>query len=69
MVVVEKARTELKDNENEAADEAVGLSVCLRSEVLRSLRHYLREQSGKDVTPSIAWRRQVWREEALDDLP
>ena len=42
---VEKARTELRDNENEAADEAVGLSVCLRSEVLRSLRHYLREQS------------------------
>ena len=35
------------------------------SEVLRSLRHYLR----KDITPSIVWRREVWKEKALNDLP
>ena len=23
----------------------------------------------KDITPSIAWRREVWKEETLDDLP
>ena len=22
-----------------------------------------------DITPSIAWRREAWKEEALDDLP
>ena len=37
-----------------------------RSEVLRSLRHYLQV---KDITPSIAWRREARKEEALDDLP
>ena len=36
-----------------------------RSEVLRSLRHYLQV---KDITPSIAWRREARKEEALDDL-
>ena len=24
---------------------------------------------AKDVTPSITWRREAWKEEALDDLP
>ena len=24
---------------------------------------------AKDITPSIAWRREVWKEEALDNLP
>ena len=24
---------------------------------------------AKDITPMIAWRREVWKEEALDDLP
>ena len=24
---------------------------------------------AKDITPSIAWRREAWKEEALDDLP
>ena len=24
---------------------------------------------AKDITPSIAWRRQAWKEAALDDLP
>jgi len=37
-----------------------------RSEVLRSLRHY---HKATVVTPSIAWRKEVWEEEALDDLP
>ena len=23
---------------------------------------------AKDITPSIAWRRETWKEEALDDL-
>ena len=39
-----------------------------RSEVLRSLRHYLQVQS-KDITPLITWRREAWKEEELDDLP
>ena len=39
-----------------------------RSEVLRSLIHYLRTQT-KDITSSITWRREAWKEEALDDLP
>ena len=37
-----------------------------RSEVLRSLRNYLRMQSH---TQSIAWWREVWKEKVLDDLP
>ena len=37
-----------------------------RSEVLRSLRHYLRAQSH---TPSIAWRREAWKDDALNYLP
>ena len=24
---------------------------------------------AKDITPSIAWRREAWKEEALDDFP
>ena len=24
---------------------------------------------AKGITPSIAWRREAWKEEALDDLP
>ena len=74
-----------------------------RSEMLRSLRHYLRAQGNdradrlagkatlkwlpsrkirsvekldttcghkaKDNTQFIAWRREAWKEEALDDLP
>ena len=26
-------------------------------------------QKVKDITPSIAWRREAWKEKALDDLP
>ena len=41
-----------------------------RSDVLMSLRHYLWVQSHhKDTTPTIAWRREVCKEEAFDDLP
>ena len=25
--------------------------------------------TAKDISPSIAWRREAWKEEALDDLP
>ena len=46
---------------------------CLRlgpSQVLRSLRHYLRAQlKAKDITPSIAWSRDAWKEEVLGELP
>ena len=43
--------------------------LCLgRSEVLRSLRHKA-GRKAKDIAPSIAWRREAWKEEALDDLP
>ena len=37
------------------------------SEVLRNLRHNCRH-TAKDITPSIAWRREAWKEESLDDL-
>jgi len=37
-------------------------------EVLRSLRHYCGHKA-KDIIPQIAWRREAWKEEALDDLP
>ena len=40
-----------------------------RSEMLRSLRHTSCGHKASDITPSIAWRREAWKEEALDDLP
>ena len=39
-----------------------------RSKVLRSLCHYLRAQS-QGHHRSVAWRREAWKEKALDDLP
>ena len=27
------------------------------------------EHKSKDTTPSIAWRREAWKEEVPDDLP
>ena len=39
------------------------------SEVLRSLRHYLRAQSQGHHTVDRLIRREAWKEEALDDLP
>ena len=59
---------------NDRADRLEGKAtitsdLCLgRSEVMRNLRQYLRAQAT-DVTPSIAWRREAWKEEALNDLP
>ena len=38
-----------------------------RSEVLRNLRHNLR-QKAKHITLLIAWRREARKEEAFDDL-
>ena len=38
-----------------------------RSEVLRSFTTC--EHKAKGITPSIAWRREAWKEEALDYLP
>ena len=38
-----------------------------RSEVLRSLRYYLPAQTPRDI-PSIACRREAWKEEELDDI-
>ena len=55
---------------NHGADRLAGKATLTsalllgRSEVLRSLRHKV-----KDITPSIDWRREAWKEEALDDLP
>ena len=37
-----------------------------RSEVLRSLRRY--GHKAKYITFGITWRREAWKEEALDDL-
>ena len=59
---------------NDRADRLAGKATLTsglllgRSEVLRSLSHYLRAQI-QDITPSIAWSREAWKEEALDDLP
>ena len=39
------------------------------SEVLRNVRHYLQGHKARDITPSIGWRREELKEEALDDLP
>ena len=37
---------------------------------LRSLRHVKTcGHKAKDITPSIAWRREALKEETLDDLP
>ena len=36
--------------------------------MLKSFRHYLRPDKAKDTTASIAWRREAWKEEALDDF-
>ena len=36
--------------------------------MLRRLRHDLRAQT-ESMTPSIAWRREAWTEEMLDDFP
>ena len=60
---------------NDRADRLAGTAALKsglllgRSEVLRSLRHYLRGYKTKDITPSIAWRREALKEEVLDDLP
>ena len=57
---------------NDRADRLAGKATLTsglllgKSEMLRSLRHYLR---AKDITPPIAWRREAWKEEALDHLP
>ena len=59
---------------NDRADRLAGKAALTsglrlgRSKALRSLRHYLRARA-KDITPSIVWRREAWKEEALDDLP
>ena len=59
---------------NDRADRLAGKATLTsglllgRSEVLRSLRHYLRARAN-DITPSIAWRREAWKEKALDGLP
>ena len=55
--------------ENDRADRLAGKAaltsglVLGSSEVLRSSKHYLR---AKDITSSIAWRREAWKEETLE---
>ena len=52
---------------NDRADKLAGKETLTsglllgRSELLRSLRHYLRVQT-KDITPWTAWRREEWKE-------
>ena len=59
---------------NDPADRLAGKATLTgglrlgRSEVLRSLRHYMWAQSQGHHTID-AWRREAWKEEALDDLP
>ena len=59
---------------NDRADRLAGKAAVTsglrlgRSELLRMLRHYL-QAHHKDITPSMAWRREAWKEESQDDLP
>ena len=59
------------DQTDRLADKATLTSGLLlgRSEVLRSLRHYLRAQSQGRHTIDHLEEREAWEEEALDDLP
>ena len=55
--------------ETEARNRQKWLASRLGSEVLRSLRHYLQAKIQRLAThTSIAWRREGWKEEAIDDL-
>jgi len=58
------------DQADRLADKATLTTGLLlgRSELLRSLRYYLRAQSQEHITPLIAWRREALKAEALDDL-
>ena len=55
------------DRRKEHSPQGV-LLLAGRSEVLRSLRHYLRAQRQGRITPPIAWGREALKEEALDDI-
>ena len=61
--------------ENDRADRSAGKSTLKRglllgrSQVLRSLSHYLRAQSQGRHTIDHLEEREAWEEEALDDLP
>ena len=61
------ARVQGSERADRLAEKATKTSdLCLgSSEVLRSTRHYLRVQSLKDTTLSIAWSREAQKEEAL----
>ena len=39
------------------------------SDARGSVRLTGRQDKAKDITPSSVWRREAWKEEALDDLP
>ena len=55
---------------NDRADRLAGKATLTsglllgRSEVLK-----IELESQGHITPSTAWRREAWKEEALDDLP
>ena len=36
---------------------------------IHSRTHAYKRIKVKDITPSMAWRREEWKEEALDDIP
>ena len=67
MSITQKCLWHTGVEENDRADSLVGkatLTSCLllgESELLRNLRHYVR-----DIAPSIALRREAWKEEALE---
>ena len=46
-------------------------SVCLLGEKPAGYARQSFEtaRKAKDITPSIAWRREAWTEDVLDDLP
>ena len=53
-------------NISDRADRLAGKETI--TSVLRLGRCEVLRQKAKDITPSIAWRRETWKEEALDDL-
>ena len=45
-------------------------AACFSEELkCRGARDATCRLKAEDITPSIAWRREAWKEEALDDLP
>ena len=54
---------------NDRADSLAGKATLTSGLLLGGASDTTCGHKAKDITPSIAWRRKAWKEEALDDLP